>query len=281
MKKNWKTQYAIQQNYETLLQKIAFFALALQMAFPREWSMTRSVLPNTHNDSEATLQHKTHHSDADSNRNPPPQHRTEMSFWSQQESQEVQFSGDRTTALISQPGPTSAEQGLACGRPLSHAMGFTERVEAPHGGHFAARLPKLEIPIFTGEPLEWHLFCDCFESAIDANPSLTGVQKLSYLHAQLEGEASRVIAGHPLSNLNYHHSVSLLGNRYGQPHKIISAHVQTLIELARPTNQLESLEQFHVTVESHVRCLQSLGKSPEQLKTYVGTNDTSLIARGD
>ena len=93
----------------------------------------------------------------------------------------------------------------------------------------ATKIPKLEIPIFTEEPLDWQSCWDCFEAAIDANPSLSGVQKLSYLRAQLKGDALRVIAGLPLTNLNYHHSVSFLRDRYGLPNKIISAHVQALL----------------------------------------------------
>jgi len=64
-----------------------------------------------------------------------------------------------------------------------------------------AHLPKLEIPVFAGEPLDWQPFWDCFSAAIDTNPSLTGVQKLSSLWAQLRDETSRVIAGFPLTNL--------------------------------------------------------------------------------
>ena len=52
-------------------------------------------------------------------------------------------------------------------------------------------------------------FWDCFESAIHLNPNLSGVQKLSYLIAQLKGEAARVITGLPLTNSNYEHSVDL------------------------------------------------------------------------
>lgn len=107
----------------TLSQKIAFIAHTLETDSPRERSVTQSVTTNGHNDSEASLHRETHPSDAGSDRNPPTQDSAEMSLPSHQEPQTVQ--------------------------------GFTARVEAPHGGHFAARLPKLEIPIFTGEPLEW------------------------------------------------------------------------------------------------------------------------------
>jgi len=147
--------------------------------------------------------------------------------------------------------------------PPQHSRGNTE------GKQFAARLPKLEIPVFTGEPLDWQPFWDCFEAAIHVNSSLNAVQKLSYLRAQLRGEAARTIAGLPLTNLNYNHSVTLLRDRYGQSQRIINAHVQALLDLPRPENRLTSLQFFHDTITSHVRCLQSLGKSPKSLETLL------------
>ena len=70
---------------------------------------------------------------------------------------------------------------------------------------------------------------------------LTGVQKLSYLRAQLRGEASRVITVLPLTNSNYRHSIELLTERYGQVQCIISAQIQTLLGLPKPSNKLASL----------------------------------------
>ncbi|XP_065883974.1 uncharacterized protein [Dysidea avara] len=151
----------------------------------------------------------------------------------------------------------------------AHTHKSTTGSDIPPTYHFGARLPKLEIPVFSGEPLDWQPFWDCFAAAIDTNPSLSGVQKLSYLRAQLRGEASRVITGLPLTNLNYNHSVTLLKERYGQSQKIISAHIQALLDLPKPSNKLASLRFFHDTVETHVRCLESLGKSPESLDTLL------------
>ena len=65
----------------------------------------------------------------------------------------------------------------------------------------AAQLPKLEIPVYAGEPLEWQSFWNYFEAVINTKPSLTGVQKLSYLCALLKSEPSRVVAALPLTNL--------------------------------------------------------------------------------
>ena len=106
-------------------------------------------------------------------------------------------------------------------------------------------------------------------SSIDVNPHLSGVQKLSYLRAQLECEAARVITGLPLTNNNYQHSVDLLKDRYGQPHKLISAHIQALLDIPKPVNKHASLVSFHDTIKGHIRCLQSLGKSPDSLETLL------------
>lgn len=69
----------------------------------------------------------------------------------------------------------------------------------------------------------------------------TQCQKLSYLQAQLQGDAARVIAEFPLTNANYGHSIALLQDRFGQPYKLVSAHMQALLDLPNPTNTLTSL----------------------------------------
>ena len=55
---------------------------------------------------------------------------------------------------------------------------------------YITRLPKLEVSKYSGDPLNWQSFWDCFESAIDLNPNLSVVQKLNYLRTQLESKAA-------------------------------------------------------------------------------------------
>ena len=116
---------------------------------------------------------------------------------------------------------------------------------------------------FYADSLSWQSFWDCFDAAINSNPTLTGVQKLTYLRAQLQGDAARVIAGFPLTDATYSHLIALLQNRFGQPHKLVSAYMQALLDLPSPVNTLTSLQQFHDSVESHIRSLSSLGKDCE------------------
>ena len=89
------------------------------------------------------------------------------------------------------------------------------------------------------------------------------MQKFIYLRGQVQGDAARVIAGFPLTDDNYAHAITLLQARYGQPHKLISAHMEVLLNLEKPTNTLSSLLAFHDTLEQHMRSLSSLGKSSE------------------
>ena len=61
-----------------------------------------------------------------------------------------------------------------------------------------SRLPKLSLPIFSGDPLTWQTFWDSFYAAIHANTNLSGIQKFNYLKAQLQGDAARANDGLPL-----------------------------------------------------------------------------------
>ena len=134
------------------------------------------------------------------------------------------------------------------------------------------RLPKLSIPSFSGNILEWQSFWDCFDSAVHNNPMLSGVQKLNYLRAQLQGGALRIIAGLPLTTPNYNHSVALLKERYGQSHKLIDANMKALIELPSPSNSISSLQMFYDTVATHTRSLTALGKPTSEYGAMLVTS---------
>ena len=118
---------------------------------------------------------------------------------------------------------------------------------APHNNsshNHSSRLPKLNLPTFSGNPLRWFTFWDSFEAAVHSNTSLGGVQKFTYLKAQLVGDALRAVTGFPLTNNNYQQAVTLLRERFGQPNKIINAHMQALLDLPKPIYELSSLQVF-------------------------------------
>ena len=171
--------------------------------------------------------------------------------------QQQVFPSSVTNASTVYDSPIPVPQALA-----TPAISTNPVVPSHHSQMFATnRLPKLTLPTFFGDPLTWQTFWDSFYVSIHANPNLSGIQKFNYLKAQLQADAARTIAGLPLTEANYYHAIAILQDRYGQQHKIVNAHMQALLEMPSPSNNLASLRTFYDTVESHIRGLSSLGKS--------------------
>ncbi|UYV69731.1 hypothetical protein LAZ67_7000518 [Cordylochernes scorpioides] len=55
------------------------------------------------------------------------------------------------------------------------------------------KLPKFNLPVFSGEISQWLSFKDLFLITIDKNTTLSEIQKLQYLHSSLKGDAARII----------------------------------------------------------------------------------------
>ena len=56
------------------------------------------------------------------------------------------------------------------------------------------KLPKIDLPNFTGKLTEWIPFYDLFAAAVDSQASLTNAQKLQYLKASVKNEPSQLIS---------------------------------------------------------------------------------------
>ncbi|VDI30698.1 Hypothetical predicted protein [Mytilus galloprovincialis] len=122
------------------------------------------------------------------------------------------------------------------------------------------RLPKLTLPTFSGDILEWQYFWESFENTIHSNHTLTDVQKFTYLQSLLDANAMNVINGLNLSSANYHKAVELLVNRFGKSHKIVNAYMKALLDLPAPSYTLDSIRNFSDKSEVYIRGLESLGQ---------------------
>ncbi|VDI05921.1 Hypothetical predicted protein [Mytilus galloprovincialis] len=125
------------------------------------------------------------------------------------------------------------------------------------------KLPKLNLPTFGGNMLEWQPFWDSFSAAVHDNLSLNDVQKFNYLKSQLFGEATQCIAGLQITNTNYGQALHVLKQRFGQPHKIVQTYMQSLISLPSPTSNITHLKKFYDSMENYIRGLESIGESHE------------------
>ena len=96
-----------------------------------------------------------------------------------------------------------------------------------------AKLPKLELKKFHGNPMQWYPFWESFESAVHKNPNLSSVDKFNYLKSLLTGTAQSSVAGLALTSANYEKAVDLLKQRFGNRQMVISSHIEVLTKLPK------------------------------------------------
>ena len=157
------------------------------------------------------------------------------------------------------------------------------------------RLPKFELPKFTGDIKQWQTFWDQFESAVDKKSHLSNVDKFTYLLSSLDSTAKESVAGLALTNDNYTQAVELLKERFGNKQLLINSYVESCLKLpyVQSMNQVKELRAIYDILEATVRNLHSLSiepatygcflvpiltqKLPEELKMIMSRNFKDAI----
>ena len=88
--------------------------------------------------------------------------------------------------------------------PATHAVSKVQEV----------RLPRLDLPSFSGDRMQWLGFRDLFIGSVHNNTNLTGAQKLQYLKRILTDEAASMVNPFDCTNENYDKAWKLLEDRY-------------------------------------------------------------------
>ena len=132
-------------------------------------------------------------------------------------------------------------------------------------------LPKLQLPIFDGNPLEWITFWDSFQSTIGSDEDLNDVDKFKYLRSYLSGAAYAVIDGLSISNENYKEAVELLLSRFGSKQVIESSFMNTLRKLpaVKSLDDIKSLRLLYDKTEAVVRSLKGIRTEPGSYGTFI------------
>ena len=125
----------------------------------------------------------------------------------------------------------------------------------------AVRLPRIELPTFDGNLLEWESFRDQFRSMVHECPSIGKVQKLLYLQRHLTGSAAELLRNTPITEANYDGAWNSLEARYGNKRILSNFHMNSLINLQpaqkRSSTEIKRLLDFF---QQSRRSFTSLGK---------------------
>ena len=89
----------------------------------------------------------------------------------------------------------------------THAVHRPAASTAAPAAASSVKLPKLMIDTFRGDPTKWTTFWESFQTTVDKNSSLSGVEKFSYLKSFLQGIGLEAVSGFALSTANYEKAI--------------------------------------------------------------------------
>ena len=126
------------------------------------------------------------------------------------------------------------------------------------------KLPRIELPKFSGDVLKFQNFWDQFEAAVHDNDDLPNVQKFTYLRSVLTGNALQTIEGFEVTGANYQPAVECLKHRYGRKRVVISSPVKSVVQMdAKSVVTAPSLRDLYDTLKNRTRALEALGEIPK------------------
>ncbi|XP_058816696.1 uncharacterized protein LOC131679970 [Topomyia yanbarensis] len=121
------------------------------------------------------------------------------------------------------------------------------------------KLPRMNLPVFCGNYLEWKSFIDLFQSMVDQNPSLKDSQKLYFLKTNLSGEAASLISHLKIEDANYAPALLKLRSRYDKPLEIAHKHIERFLSQPALTSaSAHGLRSLHDVSDEVVRALQAM-----------------------
>jgi len=131
-------------------------------------------------------------------------------------------------------------------------------------------LPKLNLPSFGGDIMEWLSFQDAFENMIISNKKLKNIDRFNYLKSQLKGVAADAVAGVLVTDANFTTAWDILKQRFGRKSVIIRAHIKHLLNLPQIIElNINKLRKFLTSVEVNVRGLASLGVTTDAYSIFL------------
>lgn len=128
------------------------------------------------------------------------------------------------------------------------------------------RLPKIQIPTFTGKYEEWKSFYDLFRTLIHDNEHLSRVQKLHYLKSNLSGEPEVLLRNFSITDANYDEAWNQLIKRYNNT-RFNSNAIMKILFTQKPVHT-ESARLIKQLVDTTSTCLKALKNMGMQTDTW-------------
>ena len=142
--------------------------------------------------------------------------------------------------------------------PQEESKPGSDRQPAP--AQSKARLPRLELPKFTGDIKDWPAFSSVFLSLVDTDGELTNSDKLIYLLTCVQGEAHTLVSHLRATDGAYPIAMDILRRRYENPRMLADTLIDRIMHLPHVRTRTDGLraEFLNPLLESY-KGLNNLG----------------------
>lgn len=149
---------------------------------------------------------------------------------------------DLTDMLTKQPQPAM---------DTSNSSAFTGQ-----GQCSMVKLPRIQLPTFSGQYEEWPTYQDMFTSLVHKNTSISDVQKLHYLKSSVTGEAELILRHVQVTDSNYDQAWHMLKERYGNKRVIVFSVLKRLFYQKKMTTQTAT--SVKTLLDTTTECINNL-----------------------
>lgn len=123
-------------------------------------------------------------------------------------------------------------------------------------------LPTIDLPTFDGSYDKWESFRNKFKSIIHDDHTLSNLKRLHYLCSCLKGDASHALHDINIIDSNFELAWNHLVSRYENKRKLITHHLQTLVNLPNVTTETsKDLRDLRDKTNKALHSLKNLGCS--------------------
>ncbi|XP_033228908.1 uncharacterized protein LOC117180520 [Belonocnema kinseyi] len=132
------------------------------------------------------------------------------------------------------------------------------------------KLPKITLPEFSGNYVDWENFRDLFEALIVNNMSLSNVSRLHYLKSLLVGDASHVIKHVTVTDANFTTFWETIKIRYDNKRALINAHLQAIATIPNVSNNsVVELRVLRDSTNEAFTCLKNLNRPTQHWDDFM------------
>lgn len=118
------------------------------------------------------------------------------------------------------------------------------------------KLPRINIPKFSGEYQHWMSFHDMYTALVHNNKSITNIEKLHYLKSSLQGEAEEFVRHFTITDANYQVAWKALQERYDNRRILIKTQLKLLF--SQTVANVESASNIRKILDTTNECIQAL-----------------------